>query len=184
MVDHHRWAPLPLPPHPTRADRLEYDGQASRARIAIRNIWMEFHTGLHTMTGPAAPVSILTWDPPLVGPITLGPPTRWSVELRPGQRAADFRALAGRLASAYEVDDVVVADLARGWISIWLVEHVGAETVPTPDVPARPAVEPTRPAPAPVGQPSARRTGRIRHHRLPLGSRWRRRPFGGPRTSR
>lgn len=67
---------------------------------------------------------------PHIGRITLGPPTRFTVRLRPGQSRRDIADLAPRLAMALEVEDVHVRDLAAGWVSVELVEQPTAARGP------------------------------------------------------
>jgi hypothetical protein len=60
---------------------------------------------------------------PHIGRITLGPPTRFTVRLRPGLRRQHIVDIAPQLALAFEVDEVHVRDLASGWLSVELVEQ-------------------------------------------------------------
>lgn len=112
----------------------------TEARHEIRAIWREFCAG-YGLTRRELPD-----DGPRAFPhirdVDLGPPTSFTVRLRPGQLAADIAELAPRLAAAYEVHDVVVSGPRRGWARVELIEHPPTLTVvdgrsapPDPDEP-------------------------------------------------
>lgn len=94
-------------------------------------------TGLGRMTFmPSGPtVSI-----PLIGRVTLGAPTTFTVRPQPGQLLADFEAAAPRIASAIGVSAVRVRPLAAEWLLIEL--HAAA-------TPGRAAAPVVRPLPTP-----------------------------------
>ncbi|MBC3190944.1 hypothetical protein H7X46_07695 [Pseudonocardia sp. C8] len=90
-------------------------------RHEIRAIWREVCAG-YRLTRRVVPDD----GPrafPHIGQIELGPPTRFTVRLRPGQLADDIADLIPRLAAAYEVDDVRVSQPGRGWALVELIEH-------------------------------------------------------------
>ena len=79
---------------------------------------------VYTPNGPVMSV-------PLVGNVVLGPPTTFTVRLKPGQLVSDVTAVAPRIASAMGAHDIEVRALAAGWVLI--------ELVPTPACPQRAA---------------------------------------------
>ncbi|NMO92111.1 hypothetical protein [Actinomycetospora sp. TBRC 11914] len=117
-----RWAPAPLPPVPSSRDLREYRLEETALKHQIRWIWNEFCSGVE-LTHRIVPTGYGTREPPRLGNITLGPPTRFNVELRPGQLVQDLLAVGDRLAAAYLVDDVDVWPLAERWVKIELVEY-------------------------------------------------------------
>lgn len=136
------------------------------AEQQIRWIWVAFcaQVGLVERLGPTIAES---WTAPTLGPVTLGPPTRFSVHLRHGQLRADLEKVRPRLASAYEVDDAIVRDLVRRWVTVELVEHGVADSTDETEPPA-------------IDQPRRRLTPPLRH----FPRRRRRGPSGGPRSAR
>lgn len=181
MSSHRRWAPPPPPSDATRAERSRHAAEEQYARHEIRCIWDDFFQSFLLVTGIDGPAGVLAWQgQPEIGPITLGPPTRFSIKMRPSQRRDDFSALAPRLAVAYDVDAVVITDSAEGWLTILLLEHADDAGRSQNGVVPATLGEGTREAtPSPI--PSGRGG---RGHRRPLGLRGWRRPFGGPRTRR
>ena len=174
----HRWSVPPLPERPSRRQREQQAAEEAYARHQIKWIWNEVCAGTF-MIRRIVPTGTVSWEPPRIGRVRLGPPTTFTVELRPGQLRADFIDIRERLAAAFEVRDVVVTDLVRGWLLVQLVE--GCDEMVTPPPPARPpGRDPminTSPA-APTEIESPHRPG---DH---LGRRGWRRPFGRPRTDR
>lgn len=169
-----QWAAPALPAAPTRAERRAHTAYEIESRTTIRVIWDEVceNTGL---TARITSSGCFLREPPVMGPITLGPPTRFSIALRPGQIVEDIAGMAHRLAVAYRVDDVVVRQLTQGWVSVVLVEHLLA--APQADDGLAPVDD--GPSGGPRFGSSESRSARRRTH---LGSRDRRRPFGRPRS--
>lgn len=101
-------------------------GWDTDARTEIRWRWGEVCSGvgLTRRVFPEGCRSI-----PHIGRITLGPPTRFTVRLRPGQSRQDIADIAPRLALAFEVRNVRVRDLATGWVSVEMVEQAALLTV-------------------------------------------------------
>jgi hypothetical protein len=64
---------------------------------------------------------------PRITQVVLGPPTRFTVRLQPGQLASDVAKVAPRIAAAMHAHDAVVTELAIGWV---LVELVPAPAFP------------------------------------------------------
>ena len=99
----------------------------ARARIeaqrlaALRCQWQQAcqHVGLgltiHTPSGYTVAV-------PRVARADFGPPVSFTVQLRPGQRAADITAVAPRLASAIGAAGLKVTDRDAGWVTIVLID--------------------------------------------------------------
>ena len=75
---------------------------------------------------------------PLIGRITLGTPISFTVQRRPGQLLADFKAAGPRIAAAMGAASIRVRPLAGEWIVIELVH--GPPRPPSPAIPF-----PTRP---------------------------------------
>jgi hypothetical protein len=84
-----RWAPAPLPLNPGGRDLREQRREEDALKQQMRWIWNEFCSGVD-LTHRTVPTGYGTREPPRLGPIDLGPPTRFSVELRPGQLPRDF----------------------------------------------------------------------------------------------
>ena len=82
---------------------------------------------------------------PLIGRVTLGPPTTFTVRPQPGQLLADFEAAAPRIAAAMGVAGIRVRPLAAEWIVIELI-HSPADAAQ----PSRPARD--HPVPDPPGR--------------------------------
>lgn len=167
-----RWAPLPPPANASRAARDRYAAEACRARSEMRWIWNEVCSGLD-LTRRVVPTGTVTREPPRLGRITLGPPTRFTVELRPGQLRQDVGQWSTRIAAAYGVPEVAVDDLVHGWIVVELVERLAVDDAVTvaPDPLAspppleRPARDGAGPGPRrPYGRPRSWRTWRPRRH--------------------
>jgi hypothetical protein len=157
------WVIPPLLPGANRADREWYRYEVAATERKIKDIW----TNVCLVTRLAQPIpppgAIL--QAPLIGTITLDSiPARFSVKLRPGQLPGDVAKRAARIAVAFGVDAVEVAQLTRDrqWISIRLMEPIWYE----------PEVELD---PVPALPPAAASSN-------PLGPRERRAPAGGPRT--
>ena len=130
-----------LTPHPViPADNHEYSGWArfwhqvgpgsrkrhARARIeaarvaALRYEWQEacHHVGLGlTIYTPSG----VTVSVPRIARVDFGPPVSFTVELRPGQRAADIRDAAPRLALALGVPGLEVTKRTAGWVNVRVV---------------------------------------------------------------
>ena len=99
----------------------------ARARIeaqrlaALRCQWQQAcqHVGLgltiHTPSGYTVAV-------PRVARADFGPPVSFTVQLRPGQRAADITAAAPRLASALDAAGLMVTNRNAGWVTIVLID--------------------------------------------------------------
>jgi hypothetical protein len=129
-------------PHPVSpADDLQCSGLArfwhqlgpgsrkrhARARVesqwlaALRCQWQQAcqHVGLgltiHTPSGYTVSV-------PRVARADFGPPVSFTVQLRPGQRAADITAAAPRLALALGAAGLEVTDRDAGWVTIVLID--------------------------------------------------------------
>ena len=90
----------------------------------VRRLWREAcantRLGLRTHTPNGWTITV-----PRIGHITLGDPTSMSVELRPGQMAADVIAVAPRIAYAMGVDSLRVTEMpAQSWLKI---ERNGAD---------------------------------------------------------
>jgi hypothetical protein len=117
-----RWAPAPLPLNPSRRDLREYREDEIALKQQMRWIWNEFCSGVE-LTHRIVPTGFGTREPPRLGEITLGPPTQFNVELRPGQVPQDLLAVRDRLAAAYLVDDIDVRPLRERWLKIVLVER-------------------------------------------------------------
>lgn len=180
MSNHPRWAPLPPLDGATRAEWREYRAKVRRVKVEIGFIWDMIFSGMHVLIGTSSPAGLLTWDdPPIQGPITMGPPTRWSVKPRQGQQLDDFVALAPRIATAYEVDAVEVTGFVPGWLRLVLVERPEDADFAPPT-----AIAPQQPGELGPGTSTADAADRFRPHGRPLGRRGWRRPFGGPRTQR
>lgn len=111
------------------------------ARHEIKSIWREVCVGSH-LARRLLPTGS-TWAPPRIGRITLGPPTTFTVELRPGQSGQDIDDAAPHLAQAYGVADVYVTDLVRGWVTIELIEDVGALIAPADPIDPTDPLDPT-----------------------------------------
>ena len=82
---------------------------------------------------------------PLIGRVTPGPPTTFTVRRRPGQLLADFEAAAPRISAAMGVAGIRVRPLAGEWIVIELIHtqptlrSLGpAPTIPFPTRPVEP----------------------------------------------
>jgi len=61
---------------------------------------------------------------PVIGQIDLGPPTTFTVKMRPGQTLDDYRKAAPSIASTLHVAGVHVSPMsATGWVRIVLLEH-------------------------------------------------------------
>lgn len=179
MSNHPRWAPPPLSFNASGAERRRRAAEERRAQHEIRCIWNEFFREFHVITGVDSPTGVLAWeDQPEIRWITLGPPTRFTIKRRPGQRRDDFAGLAPRLAAAYDVDAVVVTDLPAPFLTILLVEYA-AEAGRPPEGGVPPTLGRLTRRVTPTTAPSGR--GVRRHGRL-LGSREGRRPFGRPRS--
>ena len=95
----------------------------ARARIeaerlaALRHEWQEAcrHVGLGlTVYTPSG----VTVSVPRVARADFGPPVSFTVALRPGQRAADIRAAAPRLALALGVGGLRVTRRSPGWVDV------------------------------------------------------------------
>lgn len=168
-----RWALPPLRPGASSSERGLRRREEMALEQQIRSIWTAFCSRVD-LVERLGPTMAESWTPPTIGPITLGPPTRFSVCLHPGQLRTDLEDVRPRLAAAYEVDDVIVRDLVRGWATVELVEHGagGAE----PDAPGVPSDVGRKRRPLRPAEPS-----RPRH---PFPRRARRGPFGGPRLGR
>lgn len=111
------------------------------ARHEIRWIWSEICEGTGLMRRiPPFPGRL---EPPRIGRVTLGPPTSFTVELRPGMFARDLVDIAPRVAAAYGVAAVGVEPLVRGWVTVDLIEDlvpdddaaVYTRSIPAPTVP-------------------------------------------------
>jgi hypothetical protein len=99
----------------------------ARARVesqrlaALRCQWQQAcqHVGLgltiHTPSGYTVSV-------PRIARADFGPPVSFTVQLRPGQRAADITAAAPRLASALDAAGLKVTDRDAGWVTIVLID--------------------------------------------------------------
>jgi hypothetical protein len=159
-----RWAPAPLPPNPSAEERREWRLEETALKHQVRWIWNDFCSGVE-LTRRIVPTGYATREPPRLGDISLGPPTRFNVELRPGQLVDDLVAVSDRLAAAYLVDDVDIWHVADRWIRVELIEY-GMDDPRTHTTP----IDPPR-APAP-GRPDVRTSGRHwprRQHRGPTG---------------
>jgi hypothetical protein len=117
-----RWEPAPLPPDPTWRELREYRLEEAALKAQMRWIWNEFCSGVE-LTHRIVPTGYGSREPPRLGQITLGPPTRFNVELRPGQLPEDLLAVGDRLAAAYLVDDVDVWPLQERWVKVELIER-------------------------------------------------------------
>lgn len=160
-----RWAVPPLPVDAGPDERREHRRSEIASQSEIRWRWVEVCSGTGLIRR-VVPTGTVSFEPPRLGPITLGPPTRLSVALRPGQLPSDLSAIRERLAAAFDVDDVEVRRLAPGgWVTVELVEDgagvPGDEIRPQPPDPDSPGAAPSR-----------------RH----FPRRRRRGPFGGPRS--
>jgi len=99
----------------------------ARARVesqwlaALRCQWQQAcqHVGLgltiHTPSGYTVSV-------PRIARAAFGSPVSFTVQLRPGQRAADIMAAAPRLASALGAAGLKVTDRDAGWVTIVLID--------------------------------------------------------------
>lgn len=164
-----RWAVQPLAPDASQAVKRQHSADEASLRHEVRWRWNEVCSGNH-LTHRIVPTGVASREPPRIGRISLGPPTTFSVNLRPGQLLADFSAISVRLASAFEVDDVLIENLAPGWLRIVLVER------------RRAAVRDASPNGPPDSSHAAVTKPRPPIREGPhLGRRGRRRPFGGPR---
>jgi hypothetical protein len=102
-----------------------------RARVeaervaALRADWQQAcqHVGLGLMI--YTPTGVTVSVPRLVR-ADLGPPVSFTVWLRPGQRAADIRAAAPRLALALGVAGLRVTRREAGWVNVVVVDAAGA----------------------------------------------------------
>jgi hypothetical protein len=102
----------------------------ARARVesqwlaALRYQWQQAcqHVGLglsiYTPSG-------YTVSMPRIARADFGPPVSFTVQLRPGQRAADITAAAPRLASALGAAGLKVTNRSPGWATIVLVDRQG-----------------------------------------------------------
>jgi hypothetical protein len=133
----HRWALPPLTEFASRAERRDQMAAETEARAEIRWIWNEVCSGLH-LTRRIVPTGTASFEPPRLGRIRLGPPTTFTVELRPGQLIDDLLAIDDRLAAAYGVDDIEVHRLVENWVRIVLVEHRAVGPGWTREIPERP----------------------------------------------
>lgn len=167
----HRWAVPPLPERPSRRERAQHAADEAYARHQILWIWNEVCAGEYLIRR-VVPTGAMTWEPPRIGRVHLGPPTTFTVEMRPGQLREDFTAIGPRLAAAFEVREVRVEDLVRGWLLVELVE--GCEDLRDQQSWRPPTINASPAAPAAIEPPS-------RGH---VGRRGWRRPFGGPRSGR
>lgn len=173
-----RWAVPPLPDHPTRAEWARHGEQVTYNRHQIRWIWNEVCSGLR-LARRVVPTGTTAFEPPPIGQIDLGPPTVFSVRLRPGQLLDDFRSHSDRLAAAYEVPDVVVGALAPGWMVVQLVDDV-----PRRDRDERPDLRLHGSSNAPRAGAGYTRRRSAATSANPLGRRRARGPLGGPRRLR
>ena len=141
----------------------------------MRWIWNEVCSGTH-MTRRVVPTGTLSWEPPRLGRIRLGPPTTLAVQLRPGQLVDDLLAIADRLAAAFGVDDIDVRRLAGDWLLVELIEDHGADVDGSPETPRRPGppTDPCARATETSGEPECIRPARQRGFR----------PYGAPRSAR
>jgi hypothetical protein len=93
---------------------------------------------VYTPSGPSVAI-------PLIGRVTPGPPTRFTVRRRPGQLLADFEAAAPRISAAMGVAGIRVRPLVGEWIMIELIHTQptlrSLGPAPTTPFPAR-SVEP------------------------------------------
>ena len=171
----YRWAVPPLPGRLTRRERRWQAAAERQARAEIRWIWSEVCSGA-LLTRRIVPTGTASWEPPRFGRVVLGPPTTFTVELRPGQLVDDLLEIDRRLAAAYQVDGVDIRPLVANWVRIELVEHRGARPGRSLRAPARPG--PSTAPLAPDADPLPER--RYRDHRE-LGSGG---SAGGPRSTR
>lgn len=174
-----QWYVPPLPQQPSRAERRQYAAETSWAKNRIRWIWVRACSG----TDLARWITVadrLTPDSPRLGPITLGQPTRLSVELLPGQRPQDIVDVAENLAAAYGVADVRVVGLVPGWVTVELpVGHAAlAESREGPVGQAEPG------PPAAADSSATQLRSHARRGRWHFGRRGTRGPAGGPRSLR
>ncbi len=84
---------------------------------ALRHEWQEAcrHVGLGLMIYTPSGVTVSV---PRVARADFGPPVSFTVQLRPGQRAADIRAAAPRLSLALGVGGLRVTRRAPGWVDV------------------------------------------------------------------
>jgi hypothetical protein len=83
---------------------------------------------VYSPTGPTTSI-------PMIGKVSLGPPTTFTVRLQPGQLASDVQAAAPRIAEAMSVFDIAVSRIATGWVR---VELIPTPACPTQAYPGRP----------------------------------------------
>ena len=141
----HRWALPPLPENAGWAERRWHVTAEIQVRGEIRWIRNEVCSGTH-MIRRIVPSGVASFEPPRIGRISLGPPTTFTVELRPGQLIHDLLAIGDRLAAAYSVDDVKIHSVVVGWVRVVLVEREvgGGQSHRAPTRPEPPHT-PTRP---------------------------------------
>lgn len=104
-----------------RADRRDRAEDAAQRVGEIKWLWRQAceMSGLARMIFiPSGP----TMSIPLIGRVTLGSPTTFTVRLQPGQLLADFEAAGPRIATAMHVAAIRVRPLAADWIVIELQE--------------------------------------------------------------
>lgn len=117
--DEWRWAIRPLPLNADPNERRRHRMMEIQVQNEIRWIWNEIWLARRIV-----PLGTGSGEPPMIGRIVLGPPTRFIVQLRPGQLQKDLAAISSRLAAAFEVSDVRVVKLVADWITIELVENI------------------------------------------------------------
>jgi hypothetical protein len=93
----------------------------SEQLAALRYRWQEAcqHVGLGMMMYTPSGIVVSV---PRLARADFGPPLSFTVQLRPGQRAADIRAVAPRLARALRVPGLRVTRRDAGWVTVVVVD--------------------------------------------------------------
>lgn len=162
-----RWVPATPTSLVSRRDLRARQAEEADLKRDIRWRWNEFCSGVD-LTHRIIPTGFATREPPRLGPITLGPPTRFNIELRPGQLIQDLLDVRERLAAAYQVADADVLPLVPGWVTVLLIEEDADRVRSSPLEPEDRAER-------------GPRRGEIRPNARHLPPRRHRGPYGSPR---
>lgn len=107
---------------PGSRERHERARAEAQRTAALRADWQQacHHVGLGLMIYTPSGITVSV---PRIVRVDWGTPVSFTVRLRPGQLAADIRAVAPRLAVALGVASLLVTEREAGWVTVVVVQR-------------------------------------------------------------